>query len=269
MSKYTTELRYICEQLANETDSKGYNDINSIIEKARTKIFSFEYDIFSSTYKKILETKILKHFYLREIAYETYGIFKLKLENKMQQIMPYYNNLYLSQDLITDPLKDFSRNHTSSRTDNTNASENSSGTNNTSTTNATTSNTTNSSSSENKSESVSQKKNRYSDTPQGGLTGIENDTYLTNVTLDDSSDRNNANSSEKNITDETLNNTQTISNTNSNDKTLTNKLTSIFEELESGNNQSQSELLLKYRETFINIDMMIINELEELFLQVW
>ena len=269
MSKYTTELRYICEQLANETDSKGYNDINSIIEKARTKIFSFEYDIFSNTYKKILETKILKHFYLREIAYETYMFFKLKLENKMQQIMPYYNKLYSSQDLITDPLKDFSRNHTTSRTDDTSTSENSSGTNNISTTNATTSNTTTSSSSENKSENVSQKSNRYSDTPQGGLSGIENNTYLTNASLDNSSDRNNANSSAKNITDETLNNTQTVSNTNSNDKTLTNKLKSIFEELESGNNQSQSDLLLKYRETFINIDMMIINELEELFLQIW
>ena len=269
MSKYTTELRYICEQLANETDSKGYNDINSIIEKARTKIFSFEYDIFSNTYKKILETKILKHFYLREIAYETYGIFKLKLENTMQQIMPYYNKLYSSQDLITDPLKDFSRNHTTSRTDDTSSTENSSGTNNTSTTNATTSNTTTSSSSENKSENVSQKSNRYSDTPQGGLSGIENNTYLTNASLDNSSDRNNVNSSAKNITDETLNNTQTVSNTNSNDKTLTNKLKSIFEELESGNNQSQSDLLLKYRETFINIDMMIINELEELFLQIW
>lgn len=269
MSKYTTELRYICEQLANESGSKGYSDVNSIIEKAREKIFSFNYDIFSEYYKNILETKILKHFYLREIGYETYGIFKLKLENKMQQIMPYYNKLYLSEDSITEPLKDFSRSHTTKRTDDTSTTEKNAGTTNTSTTNATTSNTTSSASSENKSESVTVKKNRYSDTPQGGLTGIENDTYLTNVTLDDSSDRNNANASEKNITDETLNNTQTIANTNSNDKTLTNKLTSVFEELESGNNQSQSDLLLKYRETFINIDMMIINELEELFLQIW
>ena len=269
MSKYTTELRFICEQLANETDSKGYSDVNSIIQKAREKIFSFNYDIFSESYKNILETKILKHFYLREIAYETYGIFKLKLENKMQQLMPYYNKLYLSEDSITEPLKDFSRSHTTNRTDDTTTSEKNSGTNNTSTTNATTSNITSNASSENKSESVSEKKNRYSDTPQGGLTGIENDTYLTNVTLDNSSDRNNANASEKNITDETLNNSQTIANTNSNDKTLTNKLTSVFEELESGNNQSQSDLLLKYRETFINIDMMIINELEELFLQIW
>lgn len=269
MSKYTTELRFICEQLANETDSKGYSDVDSIIEKTRTKIFSFNYDIFSDAYKSILETKILKHFYLREIAYETYGIFKLKLENKMQQIMPYYNKLYLSEDSITEPLKDFSRSHTTNRTDDTSSSEKNNATNNTNTTNATTSNTTTNASSENKSESVNTKKNRYSDTPQGGLSGIENDTYLTNVTLDDSSDRNNANASEKNITDETLNNTQTIANTNSNDKTLTNKLTSVFEELESGNNQSQSDLLLKYRETFINIDMMIINELEELFLQIW
>lgn len=269
MSKYTTELRFICEQLANETDSKGYSDVNSIIEKARTKIFSFEYDIFSDSYKNILETKILKHFYLREIAYETYGIFKLKLENKMQQIMPYYNKLYLSEDSITEPLKDFSRSHTTNRTDDTSTSEKNEGTSNTNTTNATTSNTTSNVSSENKSENVAEKKNRYSDTPQGGLSGIEENTYLTNVTLDNSSERNNANASGKNITDETLNNTQTVANTNSNDKTLTNKLTSIFEELESGNNQSQSELLLKYRETFINIDMMIINDLEELFLQIW
>lgn len=269
MSKYTTELRFICEQLANESDSKGYSDVSSIIEKARTKIFSFDYDIFSDAYKSILETKILKHFYLREIAYETYGIFKLKLENKMQQIMPYYNKLYLSEDSITEPLKDFSRSHTTNRTDDTSSSEKNNTTNNTNTTNATTSNTTTNASSENKSESVNTKKNRYSDTPQGGLSGIEDNTYLTNVTLDDSSDRKNANASEKNITDETLNNTQTIASTNSNDKTLTNKLTSVFEELESGNNQSQSDLLIKYRETFINIDMMIINELEELFLQIW
>ena len=41
MSKYTTELRFICESLADEEESKGYNSIAQIIESARVKIFDF------------------------------------------------------------------------------------------------------------------------------------------------------------------------------------------------------------------------------------
>ena len=38
-----------------------------------------------------------------------------------------------------------------------------------------------------------------------------------------------------------------------------------------GNNgtASESELLNMYRETFLNIDMMVIDELSELFLGIW
>lgn len=36
-----------------------------------------------------------------------------------------------------------------------------------------------------------------------------------------------------------------------------------------GHTKSQSELLLKYRETFLNIDMMIIEELSSLFMQIY
>ena len=32
---------------------------------------------------------------------------------------------------------------------------------------------------------------------------------------------------------------------------------------------SESELLMKYRETFLNIDKMIINDLADLFMSVW
>ena len=39
MSKYTTELRFICESLAGLTESKGYDDVNNIIEAAAPKIF--------------------------------------------------------------------------------------------------------------------------------------------------------------------------------------------------------------------------------------
>ena len=46
MSKYTTEIRYICEHLCGLDESKGYNDVDAIIAQSRTKIFNFPYPIF-------------------------------------------------------------------------------------------------------------------------------------------------------------------------------------------------------------------------------
>ena len=63
MSKYTTEVRYICEYYASLSESADYTGINEIISKARNKIFSFDYPIFDESYREILETKILKRYY--------------------------------------------------------------------------------------------------------------------------------------------------------------------------------------------------------------
>ena len=68
MSKYTTEVRFICEQASGLTESKGYNDTNSIIDLAIPKIFNFNFPIFDEGYRGVLERKILKHFYTREIG---------------------------------------------------------------------------------------------------------------------------------------------------------------------------------------------------------
>lgn len=106
MSKYTTELRYICEHLADETESKGYTSVNEIISKSRAKIFNFSYPIFDPLYKPVLETKILKHYYGREIGAETFGRWQLWLDAKMNEIMPYYNKLYESELLEFNPLHD-------------------------------------------------------------------------------------------------------------------------------------------------------------------
>ena len=71
MSKYTTEVRFICEHYAGLDESEGYANVEEIIERARPKVFDFDYPIFDSSYKPILETKILKHYYTREIGFET------------------------------------------------------------------------------------------------------------------------------------------------------------------------------------------------------
>lgn len=106
MSKYTTEVRYICENYAGLTESEGYSSINTILEQARSHVFDFEYPIFDENYRSVLEKKILKHYYTREIATETVGLWKHFLDMRMNEIMPYYNQLYSSELLKFDPLYD-------------------------------------------------------------------------------------------------------------------------------------------------------------------
>lgn len=106
MSKYTTEVRYICETMAGLTESEGYNSINEIIENAVPHIFDFDYPVFDENYRRVLEKKIIKHYYTREICMETYGAWKLKLDDRMNIIMPYYNELYKSAALEFNPFWD-------------------------------------------------------------------------------------------------------------------------------------------------------------------
>lgn len=102
MSKYTTEVRYICEHYAGLNESTGFEDVDEIVEKARKKIFS-NYPIFDENHRAELEKKILKHYYTREIGFETVGLFKLYLNNRMAEIMPYYNKLYESETFEFNP----------------------------------------------------------------------------------------------------------------------------------------------------------------------
>ena len=180
MSKYTTEVRFICEDYANLSESKGGASVNEIIEASRTKIFDFDFPIFDEAYRSVLETKILKRYYTREICCETVGRWKLFLDTRMNEIMPYFNLLYESAALKYNPFNDVDVTTTRSgvltgegnHSDNssTNASENT--TNNRNKNSSSTVNTD------------SDNWNLYSDTPQGGLNGVENNTYLTNATHD-------------------------------------------------------------------------------------
>lgn len=254
MSKYTTELRYICETQSGLSESVGYNDVNEIIGLARPKIFDFYYPIFDGNYKQVLETKILKHFYTREIGLETYGLWKLKLDTKLNEIMPYYNKLYLSELLEYNPLwtDDYKVTHNKG-TDGTsvNVSDRNKNQNGT---NVTVNNGTDTLN------SVSRK--RYSDTPQGALTDLENDKYLTNAekTTSDSTEttKNDTNSANVNEEKEKTTNNNVFRN-----------VEEYLESVQGRRGRDASELIIKYRETFLNIDMMIINDLEELFMHLW
>lgn len=106
MSKYTTEVRFICEHYSGLKESVEYESVANVIEKSRNKVFDFEFPIYDESYRGVLETKILKHYYTREIGFETVALWKLWLDKRLNEIMPYYNQLYKSATLEFNPFYD-------------------------------------------------------------------------------------------------------------------------------------------------------------------
>ena len=242
MSKYTTELRFICESKAGLSNSVGFNQIDDVISNSWNKIF-YNFPIFDESYRSVLCSKILKHYYTREISAETVGLWQLWLNTRMGEIMPYYNKLYESALLEFDPFKDtnYSRNHGGTFTGDTRRN----GRSDVSVDNSVTSNGT------------SNSKNLFSDTPQGAITNIENESYLTNATLIKDTDTNTTNTDGNSTTQNTE--TTGITNTDNWIETIVGKQSTV----------SYSKLLQEFRDTFLNIDVMIINDLSDLFMNLW
>lgn len=259
MSKYTTEVRFICESKSGLEVSGGSGDVDKIIGNSWNKIFTSKAPFFDEEYRSVLCQKILKHYYLREICCETVGIWTLWMNTRLEEIMPYYNQLYESAKIKFDPMHDVDLTREHKRTENETASGNRDTTNN-NTTDVTSNSTTNriTTSDENK-------KDLYSDTPQGALTGVENETYLTNARkINDSvngTDNVNVNNTEKNVGVSTGKET-----TSSNVGTTEDYLETL---VGKQGTESFSSLLNKFRETFLNIDMMVIEEFSDLFFGLW
>lgn len=242
MSKYTTEVRFIVENNSGLKESAGYSGIKEAIQKARPKIFDFTYPIFDEQYKEVLETKILKHYYTREICEETVGLWKLRLDTRMNEIMPFFNQLYKSELLEFNPLytHNLEKNH-SGEADNTGGSSGTVATNIHGTGHGT---------------NVTNGVDKYSDTPQGALTNIEGDQYLTDVRI----------TSDSATTDSTSTNTSNMASTEDKTEHTTESYLESVKGIEGAN---PSKLLKEFRETFLNVDMMVIDALDDLFIGLW
>lgn len=217
MSTYTTELRYVLEDLAGI--SGGYDKVDEIIEAARPLLFNFNYPTYDAAQKARVETLILQYYYTREICAETVGRWKLFLKAHLNKVMPYFVQLYKSMAKEYDPVNNVSiMKSGESDTNNTKHSEDK----------VTTKNT-----------------NKYLDTPENSLEGIENNTYLTNVSLDE-------------------NNNTSIVDGKSDSKI-------VYKDKEEGYNGMKSigERLKEYREAIINIDQQVIDSCDSLFMCIW
>lgn len=281
MSIYTTEVRYICEVEAGYDVSQGFSKIDEILDRAVPKIFDFEWPIFDEEYRVPLEKKILRYFYTREIGCETYGHWKLMLQNKLCEIMPYYNQLYKSELLMAgvNPLNDVDYTKTGNRTDDgadTRTTE-SSGTGNTEvkSTNKVVRSATDSGTNEAVVSGNQGHVRKYSDTPQGALSGVESGTYLTEAEVntdtdntttttttsnkEDTTDQTDSSGTSKNTTSETTNSRGTTNNTAEYLERVTGKM----------GGTSYAKLLRELRESFLNIDGLVLKDLGMLFMNIW
>lgn len=327
MAKYTTEVRSICENKAGLKESKGFSDVDTILADSWDKIFTTHCTFFDENYRPVLCQKILKHYYTREIGMETVGLWMLFMNRKLEEIMPYYNQMYESELIEFNPMYNMNLHKSRSimGTESGTESGTETGTKN-NTVNRTendaqggTTSTTGSSSASSSGEGTNSKttevdgttnvdrelnvdnlhKDAYSDTPQGSLANVDSNAYLTNYrrVSDDNQDVEETDTVVNEDTSEigqdsysetgSTTNSETITHGKTNNKTgteqaaqttskNTGKATNLsttenYVESVVGNNGSYnfSRLLQEFRDTFLNIDMLVIGEFKGLFMGLW
>lgn len=295
MSKYTTEVRFICEQMGGYTGSQGYKNILDIVESVWNKIFDNSWNTFNPNHKQQLCQLILMHYYTWEIGFETVGLFIFKINQKLREIIPYYNLLYeaLSEKFPVFENVNYTRKGTDNTTENGNNtdkethSDTDTTTLNTIKTNTTQNTTTNDLTKQNTgtvgNQGSSNLKSGVSDTPQGSLQNIENFTYLSRGQIDNTTDNNTRtdNLTEKNTGTQKNEGNNTVKDTGTNtvekeggyniEHTIDQTSNKDYEEQIIGKmgGQSYVSMFKEYAEAIRNIDMEIVEELRECFMLLW
>lgn len=266
MSKYTVELRELLEQGVD--------------------IGLKTYPIWSEDHREELNTKIINHYKYREIGFETPGRFIDELNIKMNEIMPYYNDLYKTTILEYNPIHnvDYEEEYTTTR-DTTGSSDTigsaTSSDKTTSEGSESVDGTSNSTTTSDLSTSTNHANTKVDiDTPQSNI-DVDNITttypYASNVSQDknnETSTKNNTDTTTGSGTSNTESSSEVTNDSESSSEVNTNtseKQTETHSKHLVGNyGMTSSQTLIKQeRELIINIDMQIISQLRDLFMQVW
>jgi hypothetical protein len=203
-------------------------------DPTRVKEFGTAYTVPT---RQQLNDKILSYYRFREIGFETVGRFCFELETALKEIMPKYNQLFYSADQDYNPIYNVDYRKTIDR----NRSDSSTGTQ----------------SSESSSTNEEYGKGVSSQTPQDSL-GISNTGIDTVQYADEASWSKNSGSDSTDMsgtsTSEGEEEENTIETTKGNFGVV-----------------SAQDLVIKYRETIINIEQMIINDprIQELFMLIY
>ena len=213
-----------------DTSAGLTSKINDLPDLYHEEIFDFTYPLTTNVNKDDFEIKILKHFILRRIGFETIQAFKLMLDDKLNIIMPKYNlmfdnyyhnlNLYAKTDIEVEEYE---------------ASGSNSGTNS----NNTTSSLSSSSTSD----------NRMSDTPQNAIADVRSGTYVSEYSY--------------NVDSGTNSDTSVSSGTN------TNQSEDEYTRTRHNTTNIYGKDILEITQNIENVYELIFNDLDELFYQLF
>ena len=243
-------------------------ELREIVESG-VDVWKFEYPSYYTGEKKTaFEQKVLDHYWCRQIGQETVGRWLHYFRTRMREIMPYYIQLYESEALmhgIDDPFGnvDIVETYEEQRTGETTGQSST-----TSEANSTNTNTgTASSETDSETKRTHLNTHKFSNTPQGSIDNIE--MYLTEGSIDDGEDTDDTTTSTATETEASSTGTATGTETGTSSGT---ESATVRHTLTRKGNQGVNTYahdMKELRETFLNIDMMVINELKDLFLQVY
>ena len=303
MSRFTTELRFMLET-QNGNDSTGSaSDVMTVINNTRGWLFNFNYpcEELTELEKEHLEKNFMLQYYTREIGFETFGLFKTKLQAKLWEIMPLYNKLYALEhknlDFFSDVdyTKKFDGTVEQDGTTNerNGTIEHSNSGKETTTTSGSYKDTnsgdvvdTNITSNGYTDENSGSDLNLYSNTPQSEVDISDESAYITELTKNKK-----GTSVERTYDDLTVENTHTDESStertfddyqieNENNKKLVDTFTRLLDTIDKtdtthntervfGNMGNNLDKFIKYRDNVMNLEQRIINDCSELFMQLW
>lgn len=113
MAKYTIELRNVCNLMGRDVVEGWFKDYN--LEDFLTPEEIEVINTRGTWSKDKLAKKIVNNYFMREIGFETIGLFELKVKNKMLNIMESKLPLIYSAAIEYDPLVNVNFTTTSSR----------------------------------------------------------------------------------------------------------------------------------------------------------
>lgn len=252
MAKYTIELRRVCEIYGRdevENWFKSYELSDFLTQKQIEQITKA--NVWS---KDRLAKKIVDHYFMREIGFETPALFKHYVNVTMNEIMERKLPLIYSNFFEYDPLSnvDFTEEYTREILGNQENTIN------------TKENVTNNGSSNSTSSSNSEDFNISNNTPQQRITkqNLESGIYASST---------NQNNQENNIKDTTTteNSTESSGNSSSSGNSTTLEKFTRHEEGDNGVIITNQRLIKEFREIIIAVDEEIINELNSLFMGIY
>ena len=216
-------------------------------------IWAFDYpSYYQGAEKAAFEKKVIDHYYFRQIGQETVGRFLHVFRTKVREIMPYYVDMYKTVEImqgIEDPFGNVDIVETFEQESTGTASGQETGS-------ASGNETYNREDTRSSSED---REHRFSNTPQGSIENLNS--YMTEASTD------------KLVGSESLEaNSSSNQSSESSSSTSSESAGTVKHTLTRKGNQGVNTYahdMIEFRQSILNVDMMIINELNELFLGIY